>query len=94
MCGETFADRLAAYDNANPLALRRLVDEQGVVVREYARDIMDAAWRESNAYLEEESAADATFRAVYESYRAFRDAQWPYANGNELAYQVSAFGRV
>ena len=94
VCGETFADRLAAYDNANPLALQRLINEHGVEVREYPRDIMDAAWRESNAYLEEPSADDATFREVYESYRAFRDVQWSYAKGNELAYQVSAFGRV
>jgi TRAP-type mannitol/chloroaromatic compound transport system substrate-binding protein len=94
VAGETFADRLAAYDNANPLALQRLVADHGVVVREYAKDIMDAAWRESNAYMEEQSAADATFREVWESYRTFRDAQWSYASGNELAYQVSAFGRV
>ena len=94
VCGETFADRLAAYDNANPLALQRLINEHGVEVREYPQDIMDAAWRESNAYLEEQSADDATFREVYESYRAFRDVQWSYAKGNELAYQVSAFGRV
>ena len=94
VCGETYADRLAAYDNANPLALQRLVSEHGVTVREYSRDIMDAAWRESNAYLEEQSAADATFRRVYESYRTFRDTQWSYARGNELSYQVSAFGRV
>jgi len=94
VCGETYADRLAAYDNANPLALQRLVSEHGVTVREYSRDIMDAAWRESNAYLEEQSAADETFRRVYDSYRTFREAQWSYANGNELSYQVSAFGRV
>jgi TRAP-type mannitol/chloroaromatic compound transport system substrate-binding protein len=94
VCGETFADRLAAYDHANPLALQRLVNEQGVVVREYSKDIMDAAWRESNAFLDEQSAADATFKRVCDSYRAFRDTQWSYAKGNELAYQVSAFNRV
>jgi TRAP-type mannitol/chloroaromatic compound transport system substrate-binding protein len=94
VCGETFADRLAAYDNANPLALQRLVNEQGVTVREYSPDIMDAAWRESNAYLEEQSAADASFRRVFESYRNFRETQWWYARGNELAYQISAFNRV
>ncbi len=92
--GETFADRLAAYDNANPVALQRLVNDHGVIVREYSKDIMDAAWRESNAYLEEQSAEDASFRRVYESYRAFRDMQWSYAKGNELAYQLSAFSRV
>jgi TRAP-type mannitol/chloroaromatic compound transport system substrate-binding protein len=94
VCGETFADRLSAYDNANPLALRRLINDQGVVMHEFSADIMDAAWRESNAYLEEQSAADATFRQMYESYRTFREAQWSYARGNELAYQISAFSRT
>ena len=55
---------------------------------------MDAAWRESNAYREEQSAADESFRRVYESYRQFRDAQWAYASGNELAYQNAAFNRT
>ncbi len=93
-CGESFANRLAAYDAANPPALRRLVNDHGVTVHEYSSDIMDAAWRESNAYLEEQAAADASFRRVYESFKAFRDLQWPYAGGNELAYQLSAFRRV
>ena len=55
---------------------------------------MDAAWRESNAYLEEQAAGDASFRRVYESYKAFRDVQWSYAQGNELYYQNSALTRV
>ncbi|MDA0327639.1 MAG: ABC transporter substrate-binding protein [Gemmatimonadetes bacterium] len=94
VAGETFADRLAAYDHANPLALQRLVRDHGVIVREYSPDIMDAAWRESNAFLEEQSAADATFRRVHESYKAFRETQWSYARGNELAYQNSALSRT
>jgi hypothetical protein len=31
---------------------------------------------------------------MYESYRTFREAQWSYARGNELAYQISAFSRT
>jgi TRAP-type mannitol/chloroaromatic compound transport system substrate-binding protein len=94
VCGETFANRLAAYDAANPPALQRLVNEHGVTLHEYSSDIMDAAWRESNAYLEEQAAADASFRQVYESFKAFRDVQWAYAGGNELAYALSAFRRI
>jgi len=94
VCGETFANRLSAYDDANPRAMRRLIEDHGVTVREFAPDIMDAAWRESNAYLEEQSAGNESFRQIYESYRDFRDVQWSYARGNELAYQNSAFGRI
>ncbi len=94
VCGETFADRLAAYDYHNPLALQRLINDQGVTLHGYSDDIMEAAWRESNAYLEEQSAADEGFRAVYESYRAFRDRAWFYERNNELLYRTSAFNRV
>lgn len=94
VCGETFADRLAAYDAANPPALQRLVNDHGVTLREFPADIMDAAWRESNAYLEEQAAADATFRRVYDSFKAFRDLQWRFGSSNELAYETSAFGRI
>ena len=94
VCGETFADRLAAYDYHNPLALQRLVEEQGVTLHRYPADIMDAAWRESNAYLEEQSAADEGFRRVYDSYRAFRERAWRYSRNNELLYRSSAYPRV
>ncbi len=94
VCADTLCNRLGAYDAANPPALQRLVRDHGVMVRPYSDDIMEAAWRESNGYMEELSAADATFRRVYESYIAFRDTQWPYAGGNELAYQAWAFRQV
>ena len=86
-CGETFCHRMAAYDAANPLAMQRLVRDHGVVVRAYSDDIMDAAWRESRAYLDELAAGNAEFRRIYDSYRAFRDVQWAYADNTEMAYQ-------
>jgi TRAP-type mannitol/chloroaromatic compound transport system substrate-binding protein len=94
VCHETFCDRMAAYDAANPAALERLVNEHGVVVRPYADDIMEAAWRESNAYLAELSADNADFRQIYESYTAFRDSQWTYARGNDLTYQEWVIPRI
>ncbi|GMV07880.1 MAG: ABC transporter substrate-binding protein [Gemmatimonadota bacterium] len=93
-CAEAFSDRLAAYDAANPAALRRLVQEHGVTLRQYSSEIMEAAWRESNAYLEEQAAADATFRRVYDNWKAFRAAAFPYFAGNELAYANFAFPKI
>jgi len=94
VCGESFCDRLAAYDAANPPAMDRLVRDHGVVVRAYSDDILDAAWRESNAYLAELSAQNADFRRMYESYTGFRDSQWRYAQGNDLTYQQWVIPRV
>jgi TRAP-type mannitol/chloroaromatic compound transport system substrate-binding protein len=93
-CADTAIDRLAKYDVEEPRAMRRLVEEHGVILHEYAPDILDAAWREANAFLEEQAAADAAFRRVHASWKAFRASAFPYAAGNELSYQRSAFPRV
>ncbi len=94
VCHETFCDRMAAYDAVNPAALERLVRDHGVVVSPYADDIMEAAWRESNAYLAELSAQNADFRRMYESYTSFRNSQWSYARGNDLTYQEWVIPRI
>ncbi len=93
-CAEIFSNSLAAYDQANPEALRRLVQDHGVSLRQYSPDIMEGAWRESNSYLEEMAADDAAFRRVYENWNAFRAQSYPYFAGNELAFANFAFPRI
>ncbi|SVB64603.1 uncharacterized protein METZ01_LOCUS217457 [marine metagenome] len=94
VCGETFCERLAAYDWANPPALQRLIQDHGVIITPYSEDVMEAAWRESHNYLDELSASNAEFRQIYDSYRTFRNAQWSFVNGNELAYQQWVIPRI
>ena len=77
-----------------PRALARLTGEHGVVLRRYPDDVLDAGWLESNAYLEEQAAADPDFARVHASWHAFRRSAFPYARGNELAYRRNAFPRV
>ncbi len=91
---ESNDDMLSRYDAANPQALQRLVDENGVRLRVFPDEIMAAAWRESNAYLEEQAAGDATFRRVYESWRTFREQAFPYFAGNEQHYARFAFEQI
>ncbi len=93
-CGETISERLAAYDAANPLALARLVQNDGVTLREFSDEIMEAAWKESNAYLEEQAADNASFKKVYDSWKEFRSHAFPYFAGNELAYANFAFPKI
>ena len=50
------------YDAQNPPALKRLLS-QGVQLRPFPVDLMDAAKRESLAMLEEEAQKDAGYRA-------------------------------
>ncbi len=58
-----------------------------MVVSRYSDDILAAAWRESGAYLDELAAGNPEFKKIWDSYTAFRDMQWKYADGNELTYQ-------
>lgn len=91
---EMLVDQLARYDAENPKALNRLVGEHGVTLHRYSDDIMEAAWRESNAYLEEQAAADASFRRVYDSWKVFRTDEFRFFAGNELAYASFAFPKL
>jgi TRAP-type mannitol/chloroaromatic compound transport system substrate-binding protein len=94
VCKEVNFNMTAQYDAANPKALRTLVQEHGVRLRVYPQDILEAAWRESNEYLEEQAAANAGFRKVYDSFREFRDLAFPYFAGNEQEYARFAFGKI
>ncbi|HZD05162.1 MAG TPA: ABC transporter substrate-binding protein, partial [Longimicrobiales bacterium] len=91
--GITF-DMLARYDHENPQALERLVTENGVELRAFSDEILEAAWRESNDYLEEQAAADATLQRVYDSFRTYRERAFPYFAGNELHYARFAFPKI
>ncbi|MBT8402623.1 MAG: TRAP transporter substrate-binding protein DctP [Gemmatimonadetes bacterium] len=91
---ESYLDMLARYDAENPKALARLVNDHGVQLRTFSDDILDAAWTESNAYLEEMTAGDATVRAVYDSWKAFRETSFPFFAGNEQNFARAAFGRI
>jgi TRAP-type mannitol/chloroaromatic compound transport system substrate-binding protein len=91
---ESYLDSVARFDVANPLALERLVNEHGVTLRTFSDEILEAAWTQSNAYLEEQAAADATFRRVYESFKTFRDHSFPFFAGNEQTYARFAFSKI
>ena len=93
-CGETLSHTLSSYDAANPVALRRLVQEHGVTLQEYPEDVLEAAWTESNVYLAEQAADNAGFNEVYQSWKTYRDLSFPYAAGNELSYARFAFPKI
>lgn len=94
VCAESYGDMLARYDTENPKALSRLVNDHGTQLRTFSEDILQAAWRESNAYTEEIAASDANFRRVFESWSAFRETAFPYFAGNEQHYADFAFRQI
>jgi TRAP-type mannitol/chloroaromatic compound transport system substrate-binding protein len=94
VCKEVNFNMTAAYDAANPIALETLVREHGVQLRSFPEDVMEAAWRESNAYLEEQSAAHAGFSKIYASFKEFRERSFPFFATNEEAYAKFAFPKI
>ncbi len=87
---EQNAAMLERYDALNPAALERLI-AGGVTARPFPPDFLEAAYRASNELLDEYAAKNAEFKAIYDSWRAFRATSWKYFNGAEQVYAQFAF---
>jgi TRAP-type mannitol/chloroaromatic compound transport system substrate-binding protein len=82
---------LTTYDAQNPQALQRLL-AQGVQLRRFSTEIMNVAKTASDAILEENAAADATYRKIFEQWKQFRDSSFRWFGTTEQAYAEFAFG--
>ncbi len=81
----------ARYDHLNPAAFVRL-REAGVQIRPFSDDLMQAAREISFTMLEEQAAADPTYRRVYDSWNKARRETYSWFDTAELAYARFAFG--
>ncbi|MEO8103893.1 MAG: TRAP transporter substrate-binding protein [Betaproteobacteria bacterium] len=73
-CAEANVDMVAKYDALNPAALKRLVSN-GVQLRPFSKDIMNACYKAANEVYAEESAKNPKFKKVYDAWKVFRDDQ-------------------
>ncbi|WP_425260557.1 TRAP transporter substrate-binding protein [Rubrivivax sp. RP6-9] len=64
-------DMQAKYDVRNPAALKRLV-ANGTKLFRFPREMMDAAFKESQAIYSELSSSNPAWKKIYEDYAAFR----------------------
>ncbi|MFK7740407.1 MAG: TRAP transporter substrate-binding protein [Planctomycetota bacterium] len=80
------------YDVENPRALQRLLT-RGVQLRPFSEEVLRAARAASVEMLAEEAAADATYRRIYEHWRAFEKASTQWLGTNEQAYTSFAWRR-
>ena len=87
---EASAGMLQDYDALNAPALKRLLD-QGIRIRPFSREIMDAARQTAFALYEENAARDAGYRKIYEQWKAFRAESYRWFATAELAYAQFAF---
>jgi TRAP-type mannitol/chloroaromatic compound transport system substrate-binding protein len=84
---------LEKYDASNPEALQRLIAE-GVDVRAFPQDVMQAAWREARTVLEGHAAANPQFARIYEPWLEFREKSFRYFEGVEQEYARFAFAAL
>ena len=73
-CAEANIDMLAKYDSVNPAALKRLAGN-GVQLRPFNKDIMNACYKAANEVYAEESEKNPKFKKVYDAWKTFRDDQ-------------------
>jgi len=81
----------ARYDARNAAALEKL-KEQGVQVKAYSKEILDAAKKASEALYADNAAKDADFKTIYENWKAFKAQSDPWFGLNEFAYESYMFG--
>jgi TRAP-type mannitol/chloroaromatic compound transport system substrate-binding protein len=90
---ESAALMVARYDARNPPALERLI-AGGTQLRPFSREILAAAQSAAFEIYEAQAAADASYRALYESWKAFRSASFAWFARAEKAYDDFAFPAV
>ncbi|MBI1775473.1 MAG: TRAP transporter substrate-binding protein [Proteobacteria bacterium] len=73
-CAEAYNWTVAKYDTQNPAALRRLV-ANGVQVRPFPREIMEASYKAAYELYDEEIKKNPKFKKVFDSWRPFRDEE-------------------
>lgn len=80
----------SSYDAKNPPAFARLL-EQGVQVRPFPSDLMEAAERHSFEIMENEAASDAAYNKVFTAFKDFREQSYRWFSTAENTYATYAF---
>jgi TRAP-type mannitol/chloroaromatic compound transport system substrate-binding protein len=93
-CAKAGNEMLAKYDANNVSALKRIVGGTGGVKLGYwPKPILDALHAATEQVMQEEAAANDTFRGVHAKWKAFRDEQILWASVNDGAaeqYMISS----
>jgi TRAP-type mannitol/chloroaromatic compound transport system substrate-binding protein len=81
------SEELAKYEARNPGALRKLI-AGGTELRAFSQPIMEASLKASNEVNAETAAANADFKKVLESMRAFRNEEYFWWQVAEYSYDT------
>lgn len=88
---EANLNMLAQYEALNKAALQRLL-AGGTQVVAYSEEILQAAQKEAFAFYEENAASNASFKAVYEPWKSFREEIFQWDRLNSFSYDRFVFG--
>lgn len=88
---EANQNMMARYDARNAAALAKL-KAQGVQVKPYSKEILDAAKKAAQALYDEFAGKDADFKRVYDDWKAFKAESDSWFALNEFAFESYAFG--
>ncbi len=80
-------DMQARYDFVNPTAIRELA-AQGAQLRPFSQEIMEASFDAAQATYAELSAANADFKAIYDSMTAYRGEAYLWMQVSEYTYDT------
>ncbi len=92
-CAEQNLRMMAKYDTKNPDALRSLVG-QGAQLRNFPRDVMDAAYKASQDVMNELADKSAEFKKIYDNWTRFRANQATWFRVAETQLDSYTFNRV
>ena len=84
-CAEANVIMTAEYDFKNPQALMRLV-RQGVKLRAFPRDVMDAGRKAAFAMYDEEARRNPFFARIYGDWKKFREVELQWFKIAEASY--------
>lgn len=88
---EANMNMLAQYDALNGQTLEKLI-AGGTKLVPYSKEIMQAAQKAAFDLYEENADKDATFKQVYEQWKAFREQMYKWNAINELSYANFTIG--
>lgn len=83
--GYANVEQTGRYDARNPQALKRLVSN-GVQLRPFSQPVMEACLKASNEVNTETSAANPTYKKVWDSIAAFRNDEYLWWQVAEYSY--------
>ncbi|MGE0802878.1 MAG: TRAP transporter substrate-binding protein [Lautropia sp.] len=82
---EATIDMIAKYDALNAVSVKRLV-ATGTQLRAYPRPVLEAAYKEMQAIYAQLTAANASFKKVYDSYTGAQADQIAWGRVNEATF--------